>query len=207
MPSLNLTNQTFSRSTQSAIDSLTLVIGSQEPNSTITNCTIDGSGGDWGLKMPNNTDSTFIGTSITGGKERALDIVRGSHLTFEHCTFGAGRDRAPITSKWSLKKTCDIGIKGGASDITFRECVMTDLLLGDHSIYDNPNGVGPRTSGITLDNCSSPTGAPIIVRAWNADLPTLTNGTKAVALKWNGLVLKIYFWVAGKWIDSRMPPS
>lgn len=204
MPSLILTDQTFARSTQSGADSYALILGTQEPSSLVTNCTIDGSGGEWGLKMPGNVGSTVRGSRLIGGKERALDIVRGSNLAFVDCAFSAGTDRPRTSSKWSLAKTCDIGIKGGARDITFVGCTMTDLLLGDHSIYDNPSVVGPRTGGIVLGHCANPNGGPIIIRAFNADLPRL-EGTNAIALQWCGPVVKIYFWVAGKWIDSRMP--
>lgn len=207
MPSLNLTDQTFARSTQSGADSYALILGTQEPNSLVERCVIDGSGGEWGLKMPGNVGSMVRGCRLIGGKERALDIVRGSDLTFEDCVFTSGADRPRTSSRWSLAKTCDIGIKGGAARITFVRCQMTDLLLGDHSIYDNAHTVGPRTSDLTLDSCAAPDGGPVIIRVYNADLPTLSNGTKAVALRWIGPVVYVYFWIAGRWIDSRMPAS
>lgn len=204
MPTQTYTDQTFDHSTQTGADSYALILGTQEPDSVVTNCHINGNGGEWGLKMPGNTGSVIRGSRISGGKERALDIVRGGHLRFEDCQFTAGSDRSVTKSKWSLAKTCDIGIKGGATDIAFTRCTMSDLLLGDHSIYDNPNGVGPKTSGIVLTDCKNLAGGPIVIRAWNADLPQLVN-TQAVALKWCGLVMRVYFWVAGKWLDSRIP--
>lgn len=207
MPSLSLSDQIFNQWVP-GIDTAVLGVGSQEPNSTVTRCLIDGNGAEWGLKMPNNVGSTFNACMIRGGKERALDIVRGGNIIFNTCQFATGKDRSPTKSRWSLAKTCDIGIKGGAHDIAFNQCIMTDLLLGDHCIYDNAfrGFVGPKTSGITLTDCVHPAGknTPIILRVFNADLPKLVN-TKAIAHVYCGLSVKVYFWVAGKWIDSRLP--
>lgn len=206
MPSLTLDNQTFNTWTPGT-DSMVLVLGTQEPNSVVTNCQIDGNGAEWGLKMPGNTGSIISNSKLVGGKERALDIVQGSNTLFSHCEFGAGADRRGTTSKWSFSNTCDIGIKGGATNVRFEYCTITDVLLGDHSIYDNPS-IGPKTKGITLVNCVHPNGAdtPIILRVMNAEMPALVN-TNAVALVYWGPVVKTYFWIAGKWIDSRLPPK
>jgi hypothetical protein len=202
MPSIIATNQTFDTWTPGT-DTAVLTIGTQEPNSLLSNCTINARGAEWGLKMPGNLNSAFTDCRIQGGKERALDIVKGSGSRFWDCQFSAGGDRKPITSKWSLNETCDIGIKGGASDIQFTHCVMTDILLGDHCIYDHPV-ITPKISGIVLDNCQHPAGknTPIILRVLNAELPTLVN-TNAVALVYWRSVIFTYFWFAGKWIDSR----
>lgn len=201
MPSLTLTDQTFAASSGGA-DSSAFVLGTQEPASTITNCTFNANGSNWGLKMPGNVGSTLSVCRFAGGTERALDMVKGSGITFNNCVFHAGGDRTPVTSRWSLKKTCDIGIKGGATDIAFNNCILTDMLIGDHSLYDNP-GVGPVTRAIKLTNCVSPNGKPIILRIYNGELPKLVD-TKAIALVYYSWVVKTYFWVAGKWIDSRV---
>ncbi len=205
MPSQTLLDQTFDKWTPST-DTAVLTLGTQEPNSVVTRCAINAKGAEWGLKCPDNVGSIISQTTLTGGKERALDIVRGSGLRFNDCTFSAGVDRPPIKSRFSWAKTCDIGIKGGATDIQFSSCVMTDLLLGDHSIYDNVKGVGPKTTRIVLKNCQHPNGkgTPIILRVWNADLPMLVD-TNAVALVYWDTVVRVYFWVAGKWLDSRLP--
>ena len=207
MPSQILTDQIFETPIQSGKETYSLILGTQEPDSIVTRCTVNAKGGGWGLKMPGNTGSRFYGCYFTGGKERALDVVQGGNLRFEDCAFAHGPERKPVKTRWSLRKTCDIGIKGGAFDIRFDRCTMTDLLLGDHSIYDNP-GIGAKTRGIVLTNCVHPGGrdVPIIIRAYNADLPQLVY-TNAVALKWCGPVVIVYFWVAGKWIDSRIQPK
>lgn len=205
MPTQNLVNQTFA--TTSTADSYALILGTQEPASVITDCHVDGHGASWGLKMPGNVGSVITDTYLSGGSERALDIVKGNAISFKGCTFLAGADRPATKSRWSMAKTCDIGIKGGAFNVSFADCSMTDLLLGDHSIYDNghPWNVGTPTKGISLVNCTHPAGksTPIILRVLNAELPMLVN-TNAVALKYWGGAVKVYFWFAGKWIDSRV---
>lgn len=206
MAALNLVNQTLA-ATSTAPDSCALILGTQEPDSIITDCHIDGHGAAWALKMPGNSGSIITDTYISGGTERALDIVRGHDLLFKGCTFLAGTDRAPTRSRWSWAKTCDIGIKI-ASNVAFTACSMTDLLLGDHSIYDNggkPHGMGAPTSGITLTDCLHPAGkeTPIVIRVLNGEMPILVN-TNAVVLKYWWPMTEVYFWVAGKWIDSRV---
>ncbi len=206
MPTQILSDRTFNEWTPGT-DSAVLTLGTEEPNSVVTNCVINANGAEWGLKMPGNIGSTITNCRLMGGKERALDMVRGNGSRFTDCVFSAGADRKVTKSKWSLAKTCDIGIKGGASDIQFTRCVMTDMLLGDHCIYDNPN-TSPKVSGIVLTDCEHPAGksTPIILRVWNAQMPQLVR-TNAVALVyWRGIVLT-YFWVAGKWIDSRKAPK
>lgn len=206
MASQTLADQTFEKWTPGT-DTAVLTLGTQEPNSEVTNCLIHANGAEWGLKMPGNVGSTIRQTHLMGGKERALDIVQGSGIRFEDCVFENGPDRAPTESKRSLAKTCDVGIKGGASDIRFTRCTLTDILIGDHSIYDNPH-IGAKTRGIVLDHCVHPAGpgTPIILRVLNGEMPQLVN-TNAVALVyWRSIVLT-YFWVAGKWIDSRVPPK
>lgn len=204
MASQTLLDQTFENWTPGK-DTAVLTLGTQEPNSVVTRCVLNAKGAEWALKMPGNVGSQISQTTLTGGKERALDIVQGSGIRFDGCIFSNGADRSVTKSKWSFSKTCDIGIKGGATDIQFTNCTMTDLLLGDHSIYDNPKGMGPKTQRIVLKGCRHPAGnTPIVLRVWNAEPPMLVD-TNAVMLAYWGPIVKAYFWVAGKWLDSRMP--
>ena len=202
MPSIIANDQVFETWTPGT-DTAVLTIGTQEPNSLLSNCTINARGAEWGLKMPGNLNSIFNNCRIHGGTERALDIVRGSGARFIDCQFSAYNDRKPTRSKWAFTKACDIGIKGGASDIQFTHCVMTDLLLGDHCIYDHPV-ISPKVKGIVLTDCQHSAGrnVPIILRVLNAEMPKLVN-TNAVALVYWRSAVSLYFWVAGKWIDSR----
>ncbi len=206
MPTQTYVDQTFDTWTPGS-DSAVLTLGQLDPYSSASNCVINAKGAEWGLKLPKNVGSTFNKCSLIGGTERTLDIVRGTGMQFSDCVFSAGADRAPTKSKWSFAKTCDIGIKGGATNISFSRCTFTDMLLGDHCIYDNV-GQTQKTSGITLTDCVHPAGksTPIILRVINAELPTLIN-TNAAALVYWGPIVKMYFWIAGKWIDSRIPPA
>jgi hypothetical protein len=215
MPTQNYSNQTFNTWDKTTKDSCVLILGTEEPNSTVDNCIIDGNGAEWALKMPNNRGSTISNSTLIGGKERALDIVKGGDTIFKTCKFSNGNDRKMTSSKWSMSKTCDIGIKGGFDGGLFDTCVFSDMLLGDHDIYDNPQpalpflkgGVGAKVKNITLKDCVHPNGknTPIILRIINADLPELDN-TNAIAMVYYPWAIKTYFWVAGKWIDSRVAP-
>ena len=201
-----LSDQTFDKWTPGT-DTAVLTLGTQEPQSIVTNCIIDAKGAEWALKMPGNVGSQIEKTQLIGGTERALDIVQGHGARFTDCVFSNGSDRKATSSKWALTKGCDIGIKGGASDIQFTRCTLTDILIGDHCIYDNPK-IGAKVSGIVLTDCVHPAGktTPIILRVLNGEMPQLVN-TNAVALVyWRSIVLT-YFWVAGKWIDSRVPTT
>lgn len=212
MPSQIYADQTFDKC--DATNMYALILGTQEPNSTVDRCAISSNGCHWSLKMPGNIGSVISDTTITGGTYRALDMVQCRGQRFNRCVFGPGKDRAAkiTTSKWKLNQTCDIGIKGSSQDIQFNGCTMTDMLLGDHDIYDNPQpalpflrgGVGPKVVGIVLTDCVHPAGkgTSIILRVLNAEMPKLVN-TNAVALVYLDGVVKTYFWVAGKWIDSR----
>ena len=207
MPTQTYIDQTFNQWDKTTKDSYALILGSEEPNSVVTNCKINANGAEWGLKMPNNFGSVIENCSLVGGKERALDMVRGGRITFNSCVFSNGSDRKAISSKWSLRKTCDIGIKGGFDTGEFNDCTFADMLLGDHCIYDNVSGnFGAKTKNIVLSNCIHPKGpnTPIILRIWNAEMPTLYN-TNAIAIVYSGPIKKIYFYIAGKWIDSRKP--
>jgi hypothetical protein len=79
--------------------------------------------------MPGNIGSVINNSSFTNGKERALDIVRGSNLTFNNCKFSNGTDRKATSSKWKLSKTCDIGIKGGFDTAEFNDCELLDAIF------------------------------------------------------------------------------
>lgn len=209
MPSLILNDQTFTLASPGP-DQAVLVVGSQEPDSRITNCVVDASIADWGLKMSGNTGSVFTRCRFTGGKERALDMVQGSNVRFDSCSFYGGTTRVPITSYWCMDKRTDIGIKGGVNGVTFDSCMMSDILLGDHSIYDNPHSfhTGLRTTGISLINCIHPkgVGTPIILRVLNAEPPMIT-GTNVSILRYWPVAVKAYFTFAGTFIDSRKPTS
>lgn len=201
MPTQNYTNETFA--TPDPSNSCVVTLGTQEPMSTMVNCDVIGGKARWGLKMPENIGSLVSQTRLSGGIKRALDMVHCKGQSFLNCVFASGPDRKPTTSKFSLSETCDAGIKGGSKDITFEGCTITDLLLGDHTIYDNPN-ILPKTRGIVIKDCVHPNGpgTPIIIRCLNAEKPTLIN-TNAVVLAYPRWVVLAYFWFSSHFIDTR----
>lgn len=187
-----------------------LTISETAPNTTLKECTINGRGTQWGLKLPHNTGGTFEQCSFNGGLERALDIVRGGNHEFAYCVFGEQvrgekqRDPQMLRLNRIGRKQCDVGIKGGALNITFRNCIMRDILLGDFSIYDHTDTL-PKVDEIRLINCYHPVnGKRIIVRCLNAFRPIVV-GTKVDVLKVPDPLVAIYFEWCRRFGDTRNP--
>jgi len=187
----------------SAGDGAALTITSTAPNSIVTGGLIDGNGASWGLKLPNNTGAHINNAIIRGGTERALDVVRGGQIEFNNCYFDTNGDRTKISTRFSMRKQCDIGIKGGAHEIYFRDCTFNDVLLGDYSIYDH-FGTLPRVDRIWFINCRNPNGGPIIVRALNANRPICVN-TDIAYIKIPQVAMEIYFQYCRHFGDTRAP--
>lgn len=152
---------------EEGVETAAFFLGPEWSGSTVRNCVINGQDATWGVKIAHAFDITFEDCVIRGGTERALDIVRGGAITFRRCHFERGEYRETTRKRFSLDKSCDIGIKASARDVTFEDCTMNDLLLGDYSIYDQRKR--PCTRRITLRNCTNPNGWPVIVRALHAD--------------------------------------
>lgn len=205
MSTVNYLSQTFGTPVNDGSDSYALLMDQTQSGSTISKCTITGNGAEWGLKLPDVTSVTVTDTTLIGGTERALDIVRGGNHAFVRCTFGPGADRPATSTVWSMAKTCDAGIKGDATGVAFNTCTMTDLLVGDYSIYDHDTTLAP-VSGITLTDCVHPKGpaTPILIRCLNGDKPTLIR-TNAKILKVPGFIVAIYFWYCRHFGDTRTP--
>lgn len=183
-------------------DHFALEVGPEQRPCLIRNCTIDGSLGDWGLKSSMSFDLVVEDCIIRNGIERALDMVRGGNVTFRRCTFINDGKRPRVTSKWQVQKECDIGLKAGMRDITFEDCTMNDLLLGDYSIYDQIDR--PRVRRIRLINCKNMNGGPIIVRGrYCVTHPILATNTDYDMLVWPKWIVAIYWWYNRKFGDTR----
>lgn len=181
-------------------DNAALAFGPGDSGSVIRNCTIDGRAGSWGLKLSHVFNLTFEDCVIKGGAERALDIVRGGAITFTNCRFERGDFRTTTRTPWSTRKTCDIGIKGGARDITFDSCVMNDLLLGDYSIYNQRDC--PITRRINLCNCSNANPWDIVVRGiYSERVSTYRTNVKEMRL-WP-VFTSLYFFYCKRFGDTR----
>ena len=180
-------------------DQFALQIGPEQRPATICNCIIDGSVGDWGLKSAKSFDAIIEDCIIKNGNDRALDMVRGGNIIFRRCKFindskdaRGDKTRIRTKSKWSLQKQCDIGLKGGMRDVTFEDCEMNDLLLGDYSIYDQIDR--PRIRRIKLVNCINPNGGAIIIRGrYTISNPVILENTKADILIWPKWITAIYW--------------
>ena len=200
MPSQSIIGATLNTPIIAGSDSLIGGFGSQEPNSLIQDSVVIGLGVEWVWKMPGNTGSRLVRTRFSGGTERALDMVRGSDVVATDCTFDAAGQRPITISRFSLAKTCDVGAKGGAQ-LTLNNCVLSDMLIGDYSIYDNPV-IGPKAR-VILNNCRHPiAGQPIIIRCIWGDY--IANGTNVSAYNVSAFSTKVYFALNRKFGDTRV---
>lgn len=134
---------------------------------------IDGGNAEWGLKMSKCFNMKFLRCTFRNGTERAFDAVRGGSFVFEDCYFiNDNGARKPTKRSFSLPKTCDIGMKGGVRDVTFINCKMNDVLLGDYSIYDQIDR--PPVRRIKFIECSNVNGGPVLVRGYHVDKLSVT---------------------------------
>lgn len=190
-------------------DESALQVGPIQRPCVIRNCIIDGSIGDWGLKSSKSFDLIVEDCIIKNGNDRALDMVRGGNIIFRRCKFindskdaNGNKTRVRIKSKWALRKQCDIGLKAGIHTVTFEDCEMNDLLLGDYSIYDQIDR--PKVRRIKFVNCKNPYGGPIFIRGRYCEKnAVILQNTQASVLIWPEIVTKIYWRYNRKFGDKR----
>jgi hypothetical protein len=186
------------------LETCALGFGQNDCDVVVRNCKIDAGSASWGLKLPKCYNMLFENCVITNGYERALDIVRGGEIVFKGCNFYSNNgQRKPTTSLFKLDKTCDIGIKAGARDIKFINCFMSDILLGDYSIYDQIDR--PKTRRITLINCKNGNGGPIFIRGFHVDTDSIniisTNAKIFIYPQW---ITAIYWKICRLFGDKRV---
>jgi len=181
---------------------------------TFENCFFDGGTTHWGFKSTATAktdadlqivlNATFNNCVFKDGLERAYDQVRGGYVTFNNCTWiNTGVARKRVTNAYTdVSQMCDCGLKGGVFGVTFNNCKINDVLLGDWTIYDQITR--PKTRKITFNNCVNPNGGAIIVRGWYADPSTVTsvNTNLTVAIKPTA-VTKAYFTYNKYFGDNR----
>lgn len=139
----------------------------------VTNCVVDAGTAEWGLKMSKCFNMKFKNCTFKNGTERAFDAVRGGSFIFEDCNFvNDNGSRAVTKSVFSTKRTCDIGMKGGVRDVTFINCSMNDVLLGDYTIYDQIDR--PPVRRIKFIDCCNQYGGPVLVRGYHVDKHSIT---------------------------------
>ena len=171
----------------------------------VNNCIIDGETVRWGSKQSLIFDLEFNNCTFMNGTKRAFDMVRGGKVVFNYCKWiNEGvrpKVKSPITT---LTEFTDCGIKGGVHDITFNNCELNDVLLGDYTIYDQQDR--PKTRRVTFNNCKNPNGGPIIVRGrWFEEKGIQKINTSVNAWTWPSFVTSIYWWYNRKFGDTRKP--
>ena len=214
MPTTNLVieNKVFNQhntfdpnSSDNQTDGLSALRFSEDTNLTVNNTTVDGEVARWGAKMSKVFDVTYNNCTFRNGTARAFDMVRGGNITFNNCKFINDGTRKRVKSAYfSFGEVCDIGMKGGVRDITFNDCELNDILIGDYSIYDQIDR--PKARRFTFNNCKNPNGGKIIVRGRYVDGNTVKfNNTNAVMFIWPSFVMNLFWKFNRKFGDKRKP--
>ena len=115
------------------------------------------------LKFSNCTGVVVDHSTIFGGKEDAIDAVRGSDLTFRNLTL--------------VPNSNGITVKGAAANILIENVFFekhgssSDFEFGQ---FDNYWYVGRApTRTITIKNVSSADGKPVVIKLWDAVIPVV----------------------------------
>lgn len=201
---INLENQVFSSNEvekeESKFHGLNALGFSWRPGQdkfsiSIKSCTIDGSGVAEGLKLSFCRDVRVVDSTIIGGYEDCVDMVRGENLFFENCTFIANNG-----TKQHI--TC----KGGAKNIVFKDCKFVGSFrhwwdgacidLGNWGDYDDVSR--PKVRDISIINCSMENVAcPILYRRLYSETPTVKSSF-GFGLKVPSLFVKIFWFLQRK---------
>jgi hypothetical protein len=184
-------------------DGLSVLCFSQNDDSKVSDCIIDGQDGRWGGKASLTFGLEYNNCTFKNGTARAFDMVRGGNVKFTNCKF-ENNVRKPVKSQYNIAEQCDIGIKGGVRDVIFENCVFNDILLGDYSIYDQQDR--PKTRRFTFINCKNKDGGPIIIRGRYFEKGSVNLvGTEAKIFIWPELLTKLYWWYNRTFGDRRKP--
>jgi len=206
-------NQTFDKnhtynpnSENLQTDGLSVFCFSQNDDSKVINCVIDGQDARWGGKASLTFSLEYKDCTFRNGTARAFDMVRGGNVLFRNCVFENSGVRKIIRSPYDLNEVCDVGIKGGVHDVTFENCIFNDILLGDYSIYDQQDR--PKTRRFTFINCQNADGGSIIIRGRYFEKGSIALvGTHAKIFVWPELLTKLYWWYNRTFGDKRKPDS
>ena len=122
------------------------------------------------LKFSNCTNITVQSCRIYGGKEDAIDGVRGSNYTIKNTTL------IPHHNGITLKGSIDgITLDNLVFETHGKDC---DIEFGQ---YDNYYYIGRKpTRNITINNVNADDGKPVVIKLWNATKPTITNSNVKV---------------------------
>jgi hypothetical protein len=152
------------------------------------NCIFDGTVAEWGFKGSLKFGILFENCTFKNGKERAFDMVRGGNIYFKNCKW-VNTTRPRTKGRFTLAKTCDLGMKAGMHDVTFENCQINDVLMGDYAIHTGR----PPTRRFKFINCTNPNGGPIFVRGFDTDRKLILENTNVATWFWWPIAVKIYF--------------
>jgi hypothetical protein len=200
MKKIVLENQVFSsdvcEKTESKFNGLNALGFSWRPGQEmfsleIKSCKIDGLGVAEGLKLSFCRNVKVIDSTIIGGYEDCVDIVRGENITFENCDFIAN-------SGTKQHITC----KCGAKNIVFKNCNFIGSFrnwwdgacidLGNWGDYDDVDR--PKVRGVSIINCKLKNVMfPILYRRLYSNTPRVKSSS-GFGLRVPNIFVKI-FWL------------
>jgi len=116
------------------------------------------------LKFSNCTNCTVDNCTIHGGKEDCIDAVRGSRYVIRNSTL------LPYHNGITLKGSIDGALlENLVFDGNGKDC---DIDIGQ---FDNYWWIGRApTRNVIINNVTSTSGKPVVVRLWDADAVTVT---------------------------------
>ena len=171
-----------------------------DDNTLYINCTFDGAFGEWSFKGSLKFNLRFENCTFKNGAERAFDMVRGGNISFKNCKWANDNGARKRTSgRFTLAKTCDLGMKAGLHDVTFEDCEINDVLMGDYAIHTGR----PPTRRFKFINCKNPNGGPIFVRGFDTDRNLTLENTEVSTWFWWPIAVKIYFTFCRLFGDKR----
>ena len=117
------------------------------------------------LKFSECSNATVSNCNIEGGKEDAIDAVRGENLRIVDCNLTPHKNG--ITLKGSIVNYCIDGVKflthGSDCDMEFGQ-------------YDNYWYIGRKpTRGGIINNVNATDSKPVVIKLWDATAPTVTD--------------------------------
>lgn len=128
------------------------------------------------MKFSNCTSVLVSNLTVRGGRENALDVVRGSDYTFLKCDFVGGGE-ATITIKGAVRDWC-LTCCG-----LMAESGRPHIELGQFDNYWRP-GRKPTSLG-EIAFCRNIEGGPIRIRIWDADRPAvICTAVKITKIPW-----------------------
>ncbi|MBN86822.1 MAG: hypothetical protein CL885_04795 [Dehalococcoidia bacterium] len=148
--------------------------GERRVRRLVSGCLIDGSSCLFGLKLSFVHEMDFVDCCILGGSKGCVDMIRGGDVSFSRCKFV------------SRNSDCHASIRGGAKNVSFKNCVFVNnyrsrlsgscIDLGRWTHYD----VVPRppVRNVSIENCKmKDINYPALTRRFFSMDPDVKNST------------------------------